>query len=84
MGFLTDREVKIRRFGRLPFSFRPTQAYHHSALGRFGQRGDRTDPGIGNRICVLTDNSNYPNWDGLPKNGEQIVGRVIWAGMYVA
>ena len=37
-----------------------------------------------NRIAVLTDNPTYPNWDGLPRNGVQIVGRVIWAGLHVA
>ena len=37
-----------------------------------------------NRICVLTDNPNYPNWDGLLRNGVQIVGRVIWAGLHIA
>ena len=37
-----------------------------------------------NRIAVLTDNPTYPNWDGLPRNGVQILGRVIWAGLHVA
>lgn len=37
-----------------------------------------------NRIAVLTDNPNYPNWDGLSRNGVQIVGRVIWIGMQLA
>jgi len=37
-----------------------------------------------NRISVLTDNPTYPNWDGLPRNGVQIVGRVIWAGLHKA
>lgn len=37
-----------------------------------------------NRIAVLTDNHTYPNWDGLPRNGVQILGRVIWAGLHVA
>ncbi|MFC3213147.1 S24 family peptidase [Novosphingobium panipatense] len=37
-----------------------------------------------NRIAVLTDNPTYPNWDGLLRNGVQIVGRVIWAGLHVA
>ena len=36
-----------------------------------------------NRICVLTDNPNYPNWDNLPRDGVQIVGRAIWVGMHV-
>lgn len=37
-----------------------------------------------NRIAVLTDNPNYPNWDGLIRNAIQIVGRVIWIGMQLA
>mgnify|MGYP001397695563 FL=1 len=37
-----------------------------------------------NRIAVLTDNPTYPSWDGLLRNGVQIVGRVIWAGLHVA
>lgn len=37
-----------------------------------------------NRIAVLTDNPNYPNWDGLMRNAIQIVGRVIWIGMHLA
>lgn len=37
-----------------------------------------------NRIAVLTDNPNYPNWDGLMRNAIQIVGRVIWIGMQLA
>ncbi len=37
-----------------------------------------------NRICVLTDNPNYPNWDSLPRNAVQIVGRGIWAGLHIA
>lgn len=37
-----------------------------------------------NRIAVLTDNPNYPNWDGLMRNAIQIVGRVIWLGMQLA
>lgn len=37
-----------------------------------------------NRIAVLTDNPNYPNWDGLIRNAIQIVGRVIWIGMRLA
>lgn len=37
-----------------------------------------------NRIAVLTDNPNYPNWDGLIRNAIQIVGRVIWIGRQLA
>lgn len=37
-----------------------------------------------NRIAILTDNPTYPNWYGLPRNGVQIVGRVIWAGLQVS
>jgi hypothetical protein len=37
-----------------------------------------------NRIAVLTDNPNYPNWEGLIRNAIQIVGRVIWIGMQLA
>lgn len=37
-----------------------------------------------NRVAVLTDNPAYPNWDGLQRNGVQIVGRVIWAGLHIA
>lgn len=37
-----------------------------------------------NRIAVLTDNPNYPNWDSLMRNAIQIVGRVIWIGMHLA
>lgn len=36
-----------------------------------------------NRIAVLTDNPHYPNWEGLPRNGLHIVGRVIWAGIHI-
>lgn len=37
-----------------------------------------------NRIAVLTDNPNYPNWEGLMRNAIQIVGRVIWLGVQLA
>jgi hypothetical protein len=37
-----------------------------------------------NRIAVLTDNPNYPNWDSLMRNAIQIVGRVVWIGMHLA
>jgi len=37
-----------------------------------------------NRIAVLTDNPNYPNWDGLIRNAIRIVGRVIWISMQLA
>jgi hypothetical protein len=37
-----------------------------------------------NRIAVLTDNPNYPNWDGLMRSAIQIVGRVIWIGMQLS
>jgi hypothetical protein len=39
---------------------------------------------VRNRIAVLTDNPNYPNWEGLMRNAIQIVGRVIWIGVQLA